>query len=206
MKPGRFWFSEPSPYVTHDPKLGRTWRTSPQFIIISDGSWFGISVCIERTMQRSSTQLADIREDLADLDAALAELAELERRGNAAPVRRSVFSVIGIGFPANLASDGFGSKVSTCDAPPFMNRCRTRLALAGSGGFFGASGFDGSAALAPPADQPLRPAARSQGDRAHSHAAARQHFAPGEQTDHEFHCIAPSIDKANSLVSSSTCA
>ena len=61
--------------------------------------------------------------------------------GNAAPVRRSVFSVIGIGLPANLASDGFGSNVSTCDAPPFMNRCRTRLALAGSGGFFGASGL-----------------------------------------------------------------
>src|SRR4051812_23872801 len=48
---------------------------------------------------------------------------------------------MGIGFPANLASEGFGSKVSTCDTPPFMNKCRTRLALAGSGGVLGASGF-----------------------------------------------------------------
>ena len=66
---------------------------------------------------------------------------ESDAEAQAAPVRRSVFSVIGIGFPANLASDGLGSKVSTCDAPPFMNRCRIRLAFAGRGGVLGASGF-----------------------------------------------------------------
>src|ERR1700736_4337665 len=60
---------------------------------------------------------------------------------NAAPVRRSVLSVIGIGLPENLVSDGFGSNVSTCDGPPFMKRCSTRFAFAGSGGLFGASGL-----------------------------------------------------------------
>ena len=90
--------------------------------------------------------LADIGKDLADLGAALAELLKRERRRKAAPVRRSVLSVIGIGLPANFASAGFGSNVSTCDAPPFMNRCTTRFALAGSGGFFGASGLTASPA------------------------------------------------------------
>ena len=116
--------------------------------------------------------------------------------GNAAPVRRSVFSVIGIGFPANLASDGFGSKVSTCDAPPFMNRCRTRLALAGSGGVLGASGFTAPPALAACRQPPLSQR-RSQRHHAHSHAAARQHFASGEQSRiRGFIASLPSIDKA----------
>ena len=56
----------------------------------------------------------DIREDFTDLDTALAELAKLKRGGNAAPVRRSVFSVMGIGFPANLvkrASDRMCQRV-----------------------------------------------------------------------------------------------
>ena len=38
MNPGRFWFSEPRPYVTHEPKLGRHIRPSPQFMSHSDGS------------------------------------------------------------------------------------------------------------------------------------------------------------------------
>jgi hypothetical protein len=54
MKPGRFWFSVPSPYITHEPKHGRACRASPQFISIKDGSWFGTSACIERITQISS--------------------------------------------------------------------------------------------------------------------------------------------------------
>ena len=33
------------------------------------GSWFGVSVCIERMTQRSSMHSADLGEQLADLDA-----------------------------------------------------------------------------------------------------------------------------------------
>ena len=57
MKPGRFWFSEPKPYVIQDPMLGRCNRPSPQFISMSDGSWLGTSAYIERMMHRSSTCL-----------------------------------------------------------------------------------------------------------------------------------------------------
>ena len=32
MKPGRFWFSVPRPYVTHAPRLGRVATRSPVFI------------------------------------------------------------------------------------------------------------------------------------------------------------------------------
>src|SRR4051812_48915668 len=66
---------------------------------------------------------------------------KLNGEGKAAPVRRSVFNVIGMDLPAKRVKAGFGSNVSTWDAPPFMNRCKTRFAFAGNGGFFGASGF-----------------------------------------------------------------
>ena len=81
MKPGRFWLSEPRPYVTHEPMLGRIERASPQFISISDGSWFGTSAVIERMTQMSSMLSATCENNFADLDAALPVFLELERRG-----------------------------------------------------------------------------------------------------------------------------
>src|SRR5207249_10363531 len=54
MKPGRFWFSLPRPYVTHEPREGRTSRASPQFMSKSDGSWLGTSAYIDRITQTSS--------------------------------------------------------------------------------------------------------------------------------------------------------
>ena len=63
--------------------LGRDSRSSPQFISSIDGSWLGVSACIERMTQRSSTCSAVCGEDLADLDAALAVLLEPERRPEA---------------------------------------------------------------------------------------------------------------------------
>ncbi len=49
-----------------------------------------------------------------------------------APVLRSVAtSPPGSGWPWYLSSIGFGSKLSTCESPPFMNRKMTRLARAG---------------------------------------------------------------------------
>ena len=57
--------------------LGRIGCMLPQFIRSRPGSWFGMSVCIERMTQMSSMHLADLREELADLDAALPVLLEL---------------------------------------------------------------------------------------------------------------------------------
>ena len=37
-KPGKFWFSVPSPYSAQDPKLGRGCTLSPQFMSMSEGS------------------------------------------------------------------------------------------------------------------------------------------------------------------------
>ena len=76
MKPGRFWFSRAQ--AVGDPRArcsAAACRASPQFISISDGSWFGTSACIERMTQMSSMCSAVLREQLADLDAALAVLA-----------------------------------------------------------------------------------------------------------------------------------
>ena len=42
-------------------------------------------------------------------------------------------------MPLYFSSDGLGSKVSTCDGPPFMNRKMTRLAFAANIGALGAS-------------------------------------------------------------------
>src|SRR6478609_8591815 len=53
-KPGRFWFSAPRPYSSHEPKLGRIGCVSPEVIISSEGSWLGTLVYIERRTHSSS--------------------------------------------------------------------------------------------------------------------------------------------------------
>src|SRR6266568_447392 len=119
MKPGRFWFSEPNPYVTHEPMLGRIERASPQFINKSDGSWFGISACIERITAMSSMLSATCGNTSLTSMPLWPYFLNLKGEGNAAPVLRSVLRFgLGSGLPANLASDGLGSNVSTCDGPP----------------------------------------------------------------------------------------
>ena len=41
---GRFWFSVPSPYVTHDPTHGKPIRLIPVLISKSAGEWLFVSV------------------------------------------------------------------------------------------------------------------------------------------------------------------
>ena len=65
--------------------LGRTSRASPQFMSSSDGSWLGMSACIERMTADVVDVPGRVLEQLADLDAALAVLLELERRGERRP-------------------------------------------------------------------------------------------------------------------------
>ena len=80
-------------------------------------------------------------EQLAHLDAALAVFLNLKGEPRAAPVLRSVRRFgPGRGLPWYFASIGLGSKVSTCDGPPFMNRWTTCLALPGNWGDLGAIG------------------------------------------------------------------
>ena len=98
----------------------------------------------------SSMQPADLGEQLADLDAALAVRRERERRGHQAALRlRPLGSDAMAGrllAVRTSSSTGLGSNVSTCDGPPFMNRKMTRFARAGKCGGLGASGFAGTAA------------------------------------------------------------
>ena len=89
-KPGMFWFSLPSPYVSHEPMLGRTDRASPQFIRSSDGSWFGTSACIERMTQRSSADWAVCLKSSLTSRPLWPYFANLNIDGNALPVFRSV--------------------------------------------------------------------------------------------------------------------
>src|SRR6266436_1977006 len=46
----------------------------------------------------------------------------------------------GNGLPWYFSRSGFGSKVSTCDGPPSMNRKMTLVALAANWGFLGVKG------------------------------------------------------------------
>ena len=90
----------------------------------------------------SSMCSAVLREQLADLDPALAVLPELERRGERrAGLPLGAAGCAGIGLPAYFASAGLGSNVSTCDGPPFMKKWIDAAApCAGKWGGFTAMG------------------------------------------------------------------
>src|SRR5262245_49261828 len=90
MKPGRFWFSVPRPYVTHEPRLGRIISESPQFISINEGSWLGSSVCIERMTQRSSAHAPTWGNSSLTSSPLCPYLRNRNGEGKAAPVLRSV--------------------------------------------------------------------------------------------------------------------
>src|SRR5262245_44461453 len=141
-KAGRFWFSVPSPYVTHEPTLGRTIRGSPQFISISAGSWLGRLVTIERITAMSSMHDPTCENRSLTSIPLCPYLRKPNGDGSAAPVLLSVRRLeAGKLRPAYRARSGLGSKVSTWDGPPFMNRWITCLALAGRGGVRGARGL-----------------------------------------------------------------
>ena len=116
-------------------------------------------------------------EELADLDAALAVLVELERRGKGGAgfaLGRQVPP--GSSLPAYLSSIGLGSNVSTCDGPPFMKRWMTPLGLGGE-----------VRGMRRAADRLTRrwlfgaPRSRvAECERAEAHAAAVEQFAAGE--------------------------
>ena len=61
--------------------LGRPEMVVPVFMKVCAGSWLIASVCIERMMQMSSATDADVRKELADLLARLAEFLERDTAG-----------------------------------------------------------------------------------------------------------------------------
>ena len=88
--------------------------------------------------------LADLGEDLADFDAGLAVLLELERR-----LEEPAGLAFGLEARRRAASRRGTSRVRAWDrtyrpaiGPPFMNRWMTCLAFGGKCGTFGASGFE----------------------------------------------------------------
>src|SRR4051812_19757184 len=121
--------------------LGREKRMSPQFIMSSEGSWFGTSVCIDRMTQSSSACSRSFGKALLISRPLSPHFAKAKGDGYAAPVFRSVRRLKGRGFPAYFDSAGLGSKVSTCDAPPLGKMWIMRLARAGKWERRGASGF-----------------------------------------------------------------
>src|SRR3954453_16324683 len=88
-------------------------------------------------------------------------------------LRRPVMIEAGGAWPAYFSSAGLGSKVSTCDGPPFMNRKITRLARAGKCGGLGARGLLGT-------DASVRPGVAARADPApiSSPASARTLESP----------------------------
>ena len=85
-------------------------------------------------------------------------------------------------WPAYWASIGLGSKVSTCDGPPFMNRKMTRFARAGKCGGRTASGSAGEFAVVAgtPAGQSRLGQHAGESQRTEAAADAAEHVAPRE--------------------------
>ena len=58
MNAGRLLLSDPIPYESHAPMAGRPACCDPVWKKVTAGSWLIASVCIDLTMQSSSTILA----------------------------------------------------------------------------------------------------------------------------------------------------
>src|ERR1700693_2890245 len=140
-KPGRFWFSEPRPYVSQEPIDGRPGTRWPQFIRKSDGSWFGISVYIERITQTSSIESPSLGKISLISMPLLPQRRKAKGEASRLPVLRSVFRLpLGMGWPLYFCSIGLGSNVSTWEGPPLRKRKMTCLAVAVKCGALGAIG------------------------------------------------------------------
>ncbi len=100
--------------------LGRESRSSPQFISRIDCSWLGVLACIERITQMSS-MCAAVRPKTSLTSMPLwPYLRNVKGDGSAEPVLRSVVRLPwGSVLPSYRFRSGLGSKVLTCDGPPF---------------------------------------------------------------------------------------
>src|ERR1041384_3025874 len=91
-----------------------------------------MSVYIERMKQMSSTHSPTYRKSSLTSMPALPYFLNVNGERMSEPVLRSVaIDPPGSGCPWYLSSIGLGSKLSTCDRPPFMKRKMTCFARAG---------------------------------------------------------------------------
>src|SRR5713101_4050717 len=134
-----FWFSDPNPYSTQEPMLGRASLVEPVFMKTVATSCAGMSVYIERMTARSSTSSPNFGKT------SLTSIPDLPLRANLNGEAIATPPMPGSSWPSYLASIGFGSKVSTCEGAPWAKMWTTRLALAGKCGDLGASAERGSA-------------------------------------------------------------
>ena len=111
-----------------------------------------MSVYIERTIQRSSTQSPTFEKISLTSVPLWPNFRKVNGEGNAAPVRRSVFSVMGIGLPAYLDSDGFGSNVSTCRHAAVHDQVQDALGLGRQRRLLRRERIDSLGGSAPPPD------------------------------------------------------
>ena len=126
--PGRSLFSVPSPYVSHEPMLGRPGIWNPVFMKICAGAWLNWSVCIERTTATSSaislkwgnTSLTHcpLLPTCSNLNGEPRSLGVPLMKAKRSPLRSSS----GHARPLNLFSVGLGSKRSTCEGAPAIKR------------------------------------------------------------------------------------
>ena len=130
----------------------------------SDGSWFGILVCMERMTQMSSIISPTFGNNSLTSIPASPYLLNLNGDLSNPPVLRSVDKSAASGrWPLYLSNAGLGSKVSTCEGPPFINKWMMCLARGAKCGAFGAKGLSlmpagASAASVPsPAIMPAMP-------------------------------------------------
>src|SRR4051794_23473809 len=107
MNPGRFWFSLPSPYVTHDPTLGRVKRIEPVFIMRVAAAWSGMSVYIERIVAISSTCWLSVGNISLVSIPLLPVLENVKGDANDVPLLSP-----GMVLSSYLSNAGFGSHVS----------------------------------------------------------------------------------------------
>ncbi len=90
-----------------------------------------MSVYIDRMKQMSSTHSPTCGQISLTSMPLCPYFLKLNGDRSSVPVFRSVATnPPGSGWPWYFSSIGFGSKQSTCDAPPFMKRKMTRLARA----------------------------------------------------------------------------
>ncbi len=113
----------------------------PEFMKRRARSWAGLSVCIERMTHTSSMQRP------ISGNSSLTSMPERpclwKAKGEPMSLRplRTRSPTFGGSWPWRWVRAGLGSKVSTCDGPPFMKRKMTRLALGVKCLGFGASGL-----------------------------------------------------------------
>src|SRR5262249_34820691 len=143
-KPGRSWFSVPSPYSSQDPRLGRLNEKTPVCNCSIAAPWSTPSPTSDRTTQRSSAHEPTFgNRSLTAIPLCpyclYGHSGFMSPRTESSPKVRPRLN--GTGFPLSRSNLGLGSKVSMLEGPPCINKKMTRFTLGAKCGVFGASGF-----------------------------------------------------------------